>query len=310
MAFDDRDWIDFDDTAGLYIHESSKPALLNREEEGNLAFQIIYGRKARMEMIRRDINSIRKRELKKIIRDGQLAKERLILSNSRLVISIAKRFIGLGVPFMDLIQEGNIGLIRAVLKYDHLRGTKFSTHATWWIRQGITRAIAYQGRTVNLSFHLDYQINQLKRVQALLMNEFGRSPTHSELADKMGISPEKVQYIIQATRMPLSLDEPVQTESEDNFGDFMKDDRYDLPEEIIEKKSQNSSVESWLGKLSLIESRVIKLRYGIFDGNSYNARKVGERLGLSTKTVRKIERNALGQLRTLATSCTYYDYQN
>ena len=310
MNIHDREWIDVNDSIGLFISELSNSPLLKREEEIDLAYRIVESRQAIRELAQGGVNLIRVGELKKIIRDSQIAKERLIISNSRLVISIAKRYVGMGVPFLDLIQEGNIGLIRAVLKFDHFRGTKFSTHATWWIRQAITRAIAYQGRTVKLSFHLEYQINQLKRSQELFLHNFGRPPTISELADNMGIDPEKVSYIIQATRSSSSLDAPLHIGNEDKFGDFVQDDRYDLPEVMIEKDSLNKSIEDWLERLSVTDAMVIKLRYGMYDGHSYSVKNVGNKLGISNEKVRRIESNALDKLKIMATKSTYRDYHH
>ena len=298
MNIDDREWIDINDTIGMFFKETSNSTLLERDEEIDLACRIADGRQARMELAKGGESLVRGGKLEKIILDGHYAKEHLIISNSRLVISIAKRYVGMGVPFLDLIQEGTIGLIRAVMKFDHIRGTKFSTLATWWIRQAVTRAIAAHGRTVKISFHLDYQINQLMRVQEQFLHNFGRTPTVLELADKMGINPEKASYIIQATQSPLSLDAPVDSGNGDRYGDFIKDDKYVLPEDSIEKESLSHYIETLLDSLSVTDAMVIKLRYGIYDGHSYSVRKVGDKMGLSNDTVRKIERNALNKMKS------------
>ena len=190
---DDLENIDTDDTIGLYLKEVSRVPLLNAEEEVELAQRIERGRMAREELAKGNVNSRRRLELRKLIEDGWSAREHLITANSRLVISVAKKYMGRGVPFLDLIQEGNIGLIRATKKFDYRRGHKFSTYATWWIRQAVTRAIADQGRTIRVPVHMGDQINKLLRVQHQLTQRLGREPTVEELAIALGVPPKKVE---------------------------------------------------------------------------------------------------------------------
>ena len=264
----------------------------------------------RIELARGGASLIRARELEKIILEGHYAKERLIISNSRLVINIAKRYVGMGIPFIDLIQEGNIGLIRAVMKFDHSRGTKFSTLATWWIRQAVTRAIAAQGRIVKISFHLDYQINQLRRTQHYLTNKLGRNPAVEELADAMGIDSKKVDYINQAILLPLSLESPLPGSDFDTFGDYIIDNRNDLPDQIIEFNQLENTLRNLLEQLPSAHASVIRLRYGLFDGQSYNIRQIEDKTGISKDKIQNIERMALIKLKELAKQNDLSQYLN
>ena len=200
--------IDTDDTIGLYLKEVGRVPLLTAVEEVELAQRIERGRLAREELAKGNVSPTRRRDLQKLIEDGWNAREHLITANSRLVISVAKKYMGRGVPFLDLIQEGNIGLIRAAKKFDYRRGHKFSTYATWWIRQAVTRAIADQGRTIRVPVHMGDQINKLLRVQHQLTQRLGRDPTVEELAEALEVTPQKVENMIQVARRPLSLETP------------------------------------------------------------------------------------------------------
>lgn len=211
LNLDDLRDIDTDDTIGLYLKEVSRVPLLTAEEEVELAQRIERGRMAREELARGNVSPKRRLELRKLIEDGWAAREHLITANSRLVISVAKKYMGRGVPFLDLIQEGNIGLIRATKKFDYRRGHKFSTYATWWIRQAVTRAIADQGRTIRVPVHMGDQINKLLRVQHQLTQRLGREPTVEELAEELDVPPKKVENMIQVARRPLRQKPPLMT---------------------------------------------------------------------------------------------------
>ncbi|HEX9028209.1 MAG TPA: sigma-70 family RNA polymerase sigma factor, partial [Anaerolineales bacterium] len=216
--------IDTDDTIGLYLKEVGRVPLLTAEEEVELAQRIERGRLAREELAKGNVSPRRRQELQRLIEDGWAAREHLITANSRLVISVAKKYMGRGVPFLDLIQEGNIGLIRAAKKFDYRRGHKFSTYATWWIRQAVTRAIADQGRTIRVPVHMGDQINKLLRVQHQLTQRLGREPSVEELADALEVPPKKVENMIQVARRPLSLETPTDDEEDSVLGDFIEDD--------------------------------------------------------------------------------------
>ena len=220
LPTDDLANIDTDDTIGLYLKEVSRVPLLNNiEEEVVLAKRIEAGREARAELAKSNISAARRQELYEMIKDGAAARDHLITANSRLVISVAKKYMGRGVPFLDLIQEGNIGLIRATKKFEYQRGHKFSTYATWWIRQAVTRAIADQGRTIRVPVHMGDQINKLLRVQHQLTQKLGRDPSVEELAEALEVPPKKVENMIQVARRPLSLETPTDDEEDSVLGD-------------------------------------------------------------------------------------------
>ena len=223
--------IDTDDTIGLYLKEVSRVPLLTADEEVALAQRIERGRMAREELAKGNASPRRRTELRKLIEDGWSAREHLITANSRLVISVAKKYMGRGVPFLDLIQEGNIGLIRATKKFDYRRGHKFSTYATWWIRQAVTRAIADQGRTIRVPVHMGDQINKLLRVQHQLTQRLGREPSVEELAEALDVPPKKVENMIQVARRPLSLETPTDDEEDSVLGDFIEDDEAPPPDD-------------------------------------------------------------------------------
>jgi len=231
ISMDDLANIDTDDTIGLYLKEVSRVPLLTADEEVELAQRIERGRMAREELARVNVTPERRLELRKSIEDGWAAREHLITANSRLVISVAKKYMGRGVPFLDLIQEGNIGLIRATKKFDYRRGHKFSTYATWWIRQAVTRAIADQGRTIRVPVHMGDQINKLLRVQHQLTQKLGRDPSVEELADALDVPPKKVENMIQVARRPLSLETPTDDEEDSVLGDFIEDEDAPAPDD-------------------------------------------------------------------------------
>jgi RNA polymerase primary sigma factor len=289
--------IDADDTIGLYLKEVGRVPLLTAIEEVTLAKRIERGKLAR-ESLARGVTDLRRRsQLQGGIEDGWSAREHLITANSRLVISVAKKYMGRGVPFLDLIQEGNIGLIRAAKKFDYRRGHKFSTYATWWIRQAVTRAIADQGRTIRVPVHMGDQINKLLRVSHQLTQELGRDPTPDELGDALGVTSKKVENMIQVARRPLSLETPTDEEEDSVLGDFIEDEESPAPAEAATRNLLREQLEEVLSTLPPREVRILQLRYGLLDGQSYTLEEVGRKMGVTRERVRQIEAQALSRLR-------------
>lgn len=297
IQIDDLENIDTDDTIGLYLKEVSRVPLLTAEEEVELAQRIERGRMAREELARANVSMRRRTELRRLIEDGWTAREHLITANSRLVISVAKKYMGRGVPFLDLIQEGNIGLIRATKKFDYRRGHKFSTYATWWIRQAVTRAIADQGRTIRVPVHMGDQINKLLRVQHQLTQRLGREPSVDELALALEVPPKKVENMIQVARRPLSLETPTDDEEDSVLGDFIEDVETAPPDDSATYNLLREHLEEVLNSLPPREVRILQLRYGLLDGQAYTLEEVGRKMGVTRERVRQIEAQALSRLR-------------
>ena len=289
--------IDVDDTIGLYIKEASRVPLLKVEEELDLAMRIERGRWAREEIIQGDITPERREELQRLIEDGWQAREHLIVANSRLVISVAKKYMGRGVPFLDLIQEGNIGLMRAAKKFDYHRGYKFSTYATWWIRQAVTRALSDQSRTIRVPVHMGDQISRMLRVQHQLKQELSRDPTVEEMAEGLDVSPKKVEHMIQVARRPISLQMPIGDEDDDVLGDFIEDQESPPPDELASQNLLREQLENVLELLPPREARILQLRYGLVDGQVLTLNEVGRKMGVTRERVRQIEAQALNRLR-------------
>jgi RNA polymerase primary sigma factor len=289
--------IDTEDTIGLYLKEVGRVPLLTAEEEVDLAQRIEGGRSAREELAIGDVTQDRRWELQQFIRDGWAAREHLITANSRLVISVAKKYMGRGVPFLDLIQEGNIGLIRAAKKFDYHRGHKFSTYATWWIRQAVTRAIADQGRTIRVPVHMGDQINKLLRMQHQLTQKLGRAPVVDELAEALEVPPQKVEYMIRVARRPLSLETPTDDEEDSVLGDFIPDEDMPAPDDSATHNLLKEHIYHVLDGLPPREVRILQLRYGLVDGQSYTLEEVGRKMGVTRERVRQIEAQALSRLR-------------
>lgn len=296
-GLDDLKNIDTDDTIGLYLKEVSRVPLLTAEEEVELAQRIERGRMAREELARGNVSMRRRAELRRLIEDGWVAREHLITANSRLVISVAKKYMGRGVPFLDLIQEGNIGLIRATKKFDYRRGHKFSTYATWWIRQAVTRAIADQGRTIRVPVHMGDQINKLLRIQHQLTQRLGREPSVEELATALDVTPKKVENMIQVARRPLSLETPTDDEEDSVLGDFIEDVEAPAPDDTATYNLLREHLEDVLNGLPPREVRILQLRYGLLDGQAYTLEEVGRKMGVTRERVRQIEAQALSRLR-------------
>ena len=294
---DDLKHIDTDDTIGLYLKEVSRVPLLTAEEEVDLSQRIERGRMAREELADGKVSSKRHIELRMLIEDGWSAREHLVTANSRLVISVAKKYMGRGVPFLDLIQEGNIGLIRATKKFDYRRGHKFSTYATWWIRQAVTRAIADQGRTIRVPVHMGDQINKLLRTQHQLTQKLGRDPSVEELAIALDVLPKKVENMIQVSRRPLSLETPTDNEDDSVLGDFIEDNEIPAPDETATYNLLREHLEMVMDSLPPREVRILQLRYGLLDGQAYTLEEVGRKMGVTRERVRQIEAQALSRLR-------------
>ncbi len=304
----DLDLIDIDDSISLYLKEIGRVPLLTAEEEVSLAKRMDRGKEARQRLTLGVDDAAERERLLGAVKDGQAAQEHLIKANSRLVVSVAKKYVGRGVPFLDLIQEGNIGLIRAVKKFDYRRGFKFSTYATWWIRQAVTRAIADQGRTIRVPVHMYEQINRLTRTSRQLVQELGRDPTTEEIADRLGVAPRKVEQIIRVSQRPLSLEMPVGEEEDSYLGDFIEDADADSPTDSASQTMLRQVIDDIFESLSPREVRILQLRFGLVDGYSYTLEEVGKKFGVTRERIRQIEAQALGRLRHPSRSRKLRDY--
>jgi RNA polymerase primary sigma factor len=291
--------ISTDDTVGLYLKEMSRVPLLTVDEEVSLAKRIERGRLAETRLTRLNGNaSARKRaEYQGHIQDMRLAREHLIKANTRLVVSIAKRYMGRGVPFLDLIQEGNLGLMKAVEKFDYKRGFRFSTYATWWIRQTITRAIADQGRTIRVPVHMSDRIRRLYKVARQLEQDMGRKASPEEIAHEMDTDARKVQWMMRVSWRPLSLETPVGEEEDSELGAFVEDETTPTPTQSAYQNLLREKIEDVLSTLSPREARILRLRFGLHNGRSYTLEEVGQKFGLTRERIRQIEGKALRRLR-------------
>lgn len=290
--------VDIDDSIGLYMKEATRVPLLKAWEEKVLAQRIEVGRYSREELAKGNVSKTRQRELRSLIENGWEAREHLIIANSRLVISVAKKYMGRGVPFLDLIQEGNIGLMRAAKKFDYHRGFKFSTYATWWIRQAVTRALADQSRTIRVPVHMGDQISKMLRAQHKLKQQLSRDPTVDELALELDVPPKKVENMIKVSRRPLSLQLPIGDEEDDVLGDFIEDSDSTPPDESATFNLLREHLASMLDLLPPREARILQLRYGLIDGEILTLNEVGRKMGVTRERVRQIEAQALSRLRS------------
>jgi RNA polymerase primary sigma factor len=304
----DLSQIEIDDSISLYLKEIGRVPLLTAVEEVDLAKRMELGRDSR-ETLSEGMDDWEEREkLLWLVRDGQSATEHLIKANSRLVVSVAKKYVGRGVPFLDLIQEGNIGLIRAVKKFDYRRGYKFSTYATWWIRQAVTRAIADQGRTIRVPVHMYEQINRLTRTSRQLVQELGRDPTTEEIAEGLGVTPRKVEHIMRVSQRPLSLEMPVGEEEDSYLGDFIEDEDADSPQDAAGQQLLREVIDEIFSSLTPREVRILQLRFGLVDGYCYTLEEVGKKFGVTRERIRQIEAQALSRLRHPSRSRKLRDY--
>nr|WP_274381529.1 RNA polymerase sigma factor [Gordonia desulfuricans] len=301
------------DSVRAYLKQIGKVALLNAEEEVELAKRIEAGLFA-TERLRRILESgeklttTQKRDLNWISRDGNRAKNHLLEANLRLVVSLAKRYTGRGMAFLDLIQEGNLGLIRAVEKFDYTKGYKFSTYATWWIRQAITRAMADQARTIRIPVHMVEVINKLGRIQRELLQDLGREPTPEELAKEMDITPEKVLEIQQYAREPISLDQTIGDEGDSQLGDFIEDSEAVVAVDAVSFTLLQDQLQSVLETLSEREAGVVRLRFGLTDGQPRTLDEIGQVYGVTRERIRQIESKTMSKLRHPSRSQVLRDY--
>ena len=302
--------ISTDDTVGLYLKEMSRVPLLTVEEEVSLAKRIERGRlaDARLSRLNGNASAKKRAEYQGQILDMRLAREHLIKANTRLVVSIAKRYMARGVPFLDLIQEGNLGLMKAVEKFDYRRGYRFSTYATWWIRQTITRAIADQGRTIRVPVHMSDRIRRLYKTARQLEQTHGRKPTAEEIAAVLDIEPRKVQWMLKVSWQPLSLEHPVGEEDDSELGSFIEDEATPTPTQSVYENLLREKVEEVLATLSPREARILRLRFGLQNGRSYTLEEVGQKFGLTRERIRQIEGKALRRLRHPRRSRQLRDY--
>jgi RNA polymerase primary sigma factor len=290
--------IALDDPVRMYLQEIGQVPLLSAEQEVTLAKQMESGDYAKVALDRKEYQGWQERlSLEQQIACGNDARQHLIQANLRLVVSIAKKYTSYGLTMMDLVQEGNIGLMRAVEKFDYTKGHKFSTYATWWIRQAITRAIADQSRTIRLPVHMGEAISQVKRTSHKLQQTMQREPTPEEIADAMGMSPTKVRRTLEASMHPLSLEMPVGQEGEGRMGDFIEDDRISTPADAAAAAMLREQIEEVLQKLPERERKIIQLRYGLKDGRYRTLEEVGVEFGITRERIRQIEAVALRKLR-------------
>jgi len=288
-----------DDTVGLYLKEMARVALLSTEEEIALAKRLEVGQKAesRLKKLAIDAPPATRQKLLDAIEDGKEARNHLIKANTRLVVSIAKKYMARGVPFLDLIQEGNLGLMKAVEKFDYTRGFRFSTYATWWIRQTITRAIADQGRTIRVPVHMSDRIRRLYRVARQLEQDNGCKPSAEEIAQEMNLDPRKVQWMLRVSWRPLSLEHPVGEDEDSELGNFIEDLATPTPTQSSHQNMLHERVEAVLNTLSEREARILRMRFGLLNGRCYTLEEVGQKFGLTRERIRQIEGKALRRLR-------------
>ncbi len=297
-----------DDTVGLYLKEMTRVPLLSCAEEVRIAKQIVRGRAALKQLSQTVKNRQRCERLQSQVEQGLVAREHLIKANTRLVVSIAKRYMGQGVPFLDLIQEGNLGLMKAVEKYDYTRGFRFSTYATWWIRQTITRAIADQARTIRLPVYMSDRLRRLYQVARQIEQTNGQQATAEEIADELNVDARKVQWMLKASWQPLSLEQPVGEEEDNELASFIEDDTTPSPAQVAYNNMLREKVEEVLSTLSPREANILRLRFGLVNGRAYTLKEVGQKFGLTRERIRQIESQALRRLRHPCRSRQLRDY--
>ena len=292
--------VPIDDSVGLYFREMGQQGLLSADEEVQLAKEIEAGREVELYMADGVSEMIDMNEVDRLINIkeiGDAARAHLIRANTRLVVSIAKKYRGRGLQFLDLIQEGNVGLMKAVEKYDYRRGNRFSTYATWWIRQAVTRALANHGRTIRIPAHLGGRISKLYQVAQELEQEYGRQPTAEEIAENMDLPADRVRWMLRTSRQPVHLERPVGDESDAELGDFIEDVEAPPPAETVANTMLTEELGEILDQLTPREARILRLRYGLQDGESRTLKEVGEMFGLSRERIRQLEKEALRKLR-------------
>ena len=302
-----------DDPVRMYLKEIGKVALLTPEEEINLAQKMNAGTLAQEQLDEAEASDFPPEDLaqlKKLVKEGDRAKQKLAEANLRLVVSIAKRYVGRGMLFLDLIQEGNLGLIKAVEKFDYTKGYKFSTYATWWIRQAITRAIADQARTIRIPVHMVETINKVIRVSRQLLQELGHDPSPEEISEEMNMPVDKVREILKIAQEPVSLETPIGEEEDSHLGDFVPDDSASEPSEAASFTLLKEQLVDVLGTLTPREEKVLKLRFGIEDGRTRTLEEVGKEFNVTRERIRQIEAKALRKLRHPSRSKKLKDFLN
>lgn len=296
------------DATSLYLREMAHEPLLTAEQEVHLARAFAVGRAAMKRLSKNGVDRAEREKVQKEIEEGKKARDHLVKANTRLVVSIAKRYMGQGVPFLDLIQEGNLGLLKAVEKFDFKRGFKFSTYATWWIRQAITRAIADQGRTIRVPVHVGDRIREMYKVSRSLEQDLGREPTSEEIASAMNLPPKKVAWLLRVSRRTVSLEKPVGEEEDSELGNFIEDESSPTPAESAYHTLLQEKLEEVLATLTPREARILRLRYGLHNGHSHTLEEVGRKFGLTRERIRQIEVEALRRLRHPRRSRQLKDY--
>jgi len=292
------------------LKEMALTPLLSSEEELVLAKRIARARQAKRELARplnREVDL--RRELDGMIQDGRLARDALIKANTRLVVSVARRYQGRGVPFLDLIQEGNLGLMKAVEKFEYQRGFRFSTYATWWIRQSIARAVADQGRTIRVPMHMIDRLRQLYKAGQEMEQSLGRAPTHQELADHLEVDTTRLRWLLQVAQPPISLESPVGDEEETELGMYVEDISTPSPAQVTYENMLRERVEQVLATLTPREARILRLRFGLGYDRPYTLEEVGQKFGLTRERIRQIEGKALRQLRQPGRARLLSDYR-
>ncbi len=289
--------ISIDNAVSLYFKEMGREPLLTRDEEVMLAKRMELGRKAKKKLDQNGHSSEERQDLEGLVADGKEARSHLIRANTRLVVSIAKRYRGQGLSFLDLIQAGNIGLIKAADKFDYERGTKFGTYATWWIRQSVARTLKQQGRNIRIPVHTNDRIRKLYQVAARLEQDLGHRPTPEEIAEEVDLEPERVRWLLGVSQRPLSLEKPIDEDGESEFGDFLEDEDTPSPAQRTEMHLLHEDLQDALSTLTPREVRVLRMRFGLGGADTYTLREVGEKLGVTRERIRQIEGKALKKLR-------------
>jgi RNA polymerase primary sigma factor len=299
---------DLEDLVKLYLREAASVPLLTASEEVTLAMIMEQAKAAEQHVDDADLSSAGRLALRMALRKGQHARDRLIQANLRLVVSVAKKYMNRGIAFLDLIEEGNIGLMRAVEKFDYHRGFKFSTYATWWIRQGIQRAVADQARTIRLPVYIGEMINKVTRASNTLQQQLGREPTRAEVADYVGLDVDEVQEIMRVSQWPVSLETPLGEEDDVHLGDLIPDQQAVAPADAAHRQILREEMEDLLDQLDQRERRVLELRYGFQDGRERTLEEVGRVFGVTRERIRQIEAQALIRLRDSTSVQRLKDY--
>lgn len=291
------DEIPSDDTLSLYLKEVSRVPLLTREQEVQLAATLHDGRQAERKLRQNGHAGEERQRLLEAVSAGEQARQHLIRANTRLVVSVAKKYVGRGVPFTDLIQEGNLGLIKAVERFDHTRGFRLSTYATWWIRQTVARAVADQGRTIRVPVHMTERIHRLYKTVQRLEQELGHRPTPEQIAAEMELDVDRVRWMLKVSRHPLSLQRPVGEDQDGELGSFIEDESLPAPPESAQQSMLRDEIEDVLNTLTPREAQILRMRYGLKDGYSYTLEEIGQKFGLTRERIRQIAGDAVRRLR-------------